>query len=111
MPDRDLATELRRLIRRQAYAIVALALVVVVAVVYFYWTLSSETDRTRSSLCTFLVDLEQRVQSSDDFLKDHPDGIPGVPAATLRASLKNQRATIASLAGLDCPAPPSKGSK
>lgn len=111
MPDSELTRSLRRTIRQQAYAIVALAVAIVAGGAYFYVSLSHETSRTRSALCTFRGDLEQRVNSSQDFLDEHPGGILGIPAASIRTTIANQRATIASLAGLRCPAPPKKGTQ
>lgn len=57
---------------------------------------------THSALCTFKGDLKRRVTDTEQFLKEHPEGIPGVPTATIRRSLDGQRATIRSLASLNC---------
>lgn len=60
------------------------------------------TSSTNGALCTLRHDLEVRVSSSEDFLKDHPDGFAGITAATIRQSLANQKRTIHSLRNLDC---------
>jgi hypothetical protein len=54
------------------------------------------------ALCTLRADLEQRVASSEGFLREHPEGVAGIPARTIRESIANQRRTIAALSGLNC---------
>lgn len=58
--------------------------------------------RTHDALCTLRADLEQRVDSSRDFLKTHPDGIPGIPRATFDQGIANQERTIDALHELGC---------
>lgn len=57
---------------------------------------------TAGALCSLRSDLEQRVRSTEDFLRDHPRGIPGIPVATLKTSLDGQRRTVNALGSLDC---------
>lgn len=58
---------------------------------------------TTAALCTFRFDLQQRVDQSKEFLKENPEGIPGIPAETLRQTIEGQERTIASLDSLHCP--------
>lgn len=60
------------------------------------------TDRNTDALCTLRSDLEKRVANTADFLKNHPKGFAGIPAATLRASAEQQQRTILALSDLDC---------
>jgi hypothetical protein len=53
-------------------------------------------------LCALKQDLIVRVESSRDFLVEHPKGIPGIPASVIRNGIKNQEATLRSLAHLHC---------
>lgn len=62
-----------------------------------------EEVKTTGALCTLRHDLEKRAESSEQFLRDHPHGIPGIPAGVLRTSIANQRSTIRALATLRCP--------
>lgn len=68
-----------------------------------------ESARNTKALCTFRRDLEARAESSEDFLKTHPNGFAGIDAATIRNGLRNQKATIKSLSGLNCPPPETLG--
>jgi hypothetical protein len=54
------------------------------------------------ALCALRGDLENRVRQTDKFLHDHPRGIPGIPAATLRTNANGQRRTIRALSNLRC---------
>lgn len=56
-----------------------------------------------SALCTLRSDLQSRVTSGATFLRQHPKGIAGIPAATLRASINSQQRTIHALASIVCP--------
>jgi hypothetical protein len=58
---------------------------------------------TTLALCALRDDVERRVQSSQNFLAEHPNGIPGIPARTLRDSINNQQRTIDALSILKCP--------
>jgi hypothetical protein len=62
-----------------------------------------ESDRSTAALCSLRRDLEVRVAAGDQFLRDHPHGIPGIPAGTLRTSTDGQRRTINALSNLKCP--------
>jgi hypothetical protein len=79
-------------------ATVALFLSVAGISVYFY----IDASHSRQALCTLRGDLEQRVQSSRDFLRDHPKGIPGIPIATIKQGIDNQQRTIDALSSLSC---------
>ena len=71
----------------------------------FAWEIHSEVVRLQSvetAVCSLRADLRSRVNSTARFLRSHPRGILGVPAATIRASLKSQRATLRSLRALRC---------
>ena len=67
--------------------------------------ISSQADVNTASthaLCVLRDDLKTRVKSSTDFLAMHPDGIPGIPAKTLRDGIHNQQRTISALRTLQC---------
>lgn len=61
-----------------------------------------ESTHTTGALCALRGDLERRVQTSKDFLIDHPNGIPGISRKMILQSLANQEATIHALRGLSC---------
>jgi hypothetical protein len=57
------------------------------------------------SLCTLRADLQRRITQSKDFLVTHPNGIPGIPAGTIRVGIVNQQHTLDALRLLECPKP------
>lgn len=76
--------------------------VISIVVVFAVYKIDTEASNTRHALCTFRGDLERRVQSSRDFLRDHPKGIPGIPSVTIRTGITNQQRTIDALQDLEC---------
>jgi hypothetical protein len=60
------------------------------------------SSQTHAALCTFHDDLRGRYENGVKFLKEHPNGIPGIDAGVIRQSLKGQIATLRSLEQLDC---------
>lgn len=105
----DIATELRRLLMHLTIATAALYAVVIVLIM-FVWidsgakreALQTQTDRTNHALCTLRNDLDRRTIASKEFLREHPEGLPGIPAAVIRTSIQNQEQTIRALATLKC---------
>lgn len=85
------------------YALAAYLILAAGNVTGLVWQYMLAND-TRTSLCAFKGDLERRVEAGEEFLKEHPQGIPGISAATIQNSLSNQRMTIAALesGGLEC---------
>lgn len=59
-------------------------------------------EETNTALCKFRAGLENQVAGSEDFLKENPQGIPGLSAEAIQASIDRQRTTIKSLSDLDC---------
>jgi hypothetical protein len=58
---------------------------------------AAKGDAAHAALCVFVQDLSDRTSNSERFLMEHPNGIPGIPGAVIRNSLKNQQKTLASL--------------
>lgn len=61
-----------------------------------------QSNRNAAALCALRSDLQRRVDSAEQFLIDHPKGIPGIPAATLRQQTVGQQRTIDALKVLRC---------
>jgi len=55
------------------------------------------TFQSTASLCALKGDLHRRVESSQRFLIDHPNGIPGISAKQIKDGIDNQKRTIRSL--------------
>lgn len=97
-PDTKIARDVRRLLR---------VLVVLTAVLYlallglFVWT-RHDASATSHALCALRTDLQTRVQSSRDFLRSNPNGIPGIPVSVIQDSIVNQESSIRALSSLSC---------
>lgn len=85
-----------------------LAVWVTVFTVATGWALREQREQSKSGrdakivLCALKHDLSLRIDSGVSFLKTHPEGLPGVPASTIRNSLRNQQQTLAALGVLRC---------
>jgi hypothetical protein len=69
------------------------------------YVLTSKTDEgteTHEAVCALVADLESRTEGTRLFLGEHPHGIPGIPASSLRESLHNQERTIDALSVVSC---------
>jgi hypothetical protein len=59
--------------------------------------LAREGEQAHDAICALRNDLARRVQTSRDFLKDNPTGIPGLPAAVISRSIRDQDRTVDTL--------------
>lgn len=73
-------------------------LVAVFAIIRTYHV-ASETHR---SACALKVDVSQRIDSAQDFLKRHPQGIDGVSRGDIQLTIANEQRTLHSFRFLDC---------
>lgn len=88
----------------------AIALLAAVASAFSLVALADRTDENRRALlalCALQDDLERRIEAGQQFLLDHPDGIPGIPRTTIEQSLANQAQTLNAIGPYlsDCPRP------
>jgi hypothetical protein len=65
-------------------------------------TINSNQNANTAALCSFKNDLQKRADSGTKFLRTHPNGFPGISAATIRVGIQNQQATLRALSPLDC---------
>lgn len=56
-----------------------------------------------TAICVLKLDLERRVKEGEQFIKERPNGIPGVPITAFKRSIAGQKATIKALAKASCP--------
>jgi hypothetical protein len=99
---RDIQKNLQRL------AVLTVVIFILLGVLTVYVTsvnhaLGVKGDKARIALCAFKHDLQERTKSGEDFLRTHPNGIPGISAAQIQANISLQNRTIKSLSNLDCP--------
>lgn len=64
--------------------------------------IADQATENHTALCSFKLDLQRRVKDTEDYIAEHPNGLAGIPVATIRNSIANQRATIDSLSSLKC---------
>jgi hypothetical protein len=67
--------------------------------------LAKQGARTHTGVCRLRDDLRVRVENSEEFLREHPDGIPGLPAKVIQTGIDGQKRTIRSLRVIG-PCPP-----
>jgi hypothetical protein len=56
----------------------------------------------QQALCAFRNDIVARIAASEQFLEEHPNGIPGISPAMIRTNLRAQRQTVDALSVLNC---------
>lgn len=95
---KEVAVTLNRSLRGLIIATIVLYLVLAVGGILVY----SQGRTTTQALCTFRDDLTLRVVNSIKFLKEHPNGIPGIPPRTILEGIQNQQRTILALKELSC---------
>ena len=105
----DVESDLQRGLRALVIATVTLYIVLLVVGIYFFVDSSNRRTEleevarsTNGALCSLRADMERRVAASEDFLKDNPNGIPGISNEDIQTALANQKRTIDALGNLDC---------
>lgn len=98
------ATQLRRSLRYLTAATLVLALVLLGAGIKVYL----DGRDTKDALCTLRFDLATRALAATAYLKEHPNGAPGIPAKQVLESIYNQQRTIVALKDLNCDKPPQE---
>lgn len=71
--------------------------------------LTRDGKQAHDAICALKGDLAQRINQGRDFLKTHPKGILGIPAATIKEGIDNQQRTLDSLGVVKCTADERKG--
>jgi hypothetical protein len=95
---RDVGREIKRSLAILTAATVVLYLAVAIVGAVSFHSTRVNTD----ALCALRGDLKNRVAASQRFLVDHPAGVAGIPAKTIRDGIKNQQRTIAALKNISC---------
>lgn len=90
----------RSFIGRHSALIGFIACLVIVAGTIGY--VARESARTTHALCALRGDLETRINASTAYLKEHPEGIPGVSPKLIRDGIANQKRTVHALRSLSC---------
>lgn len=105
MPTSELEAKLRSytawLIASVVFGL-ALMFAAMTLMLYTSVSIAGNSAQTHDALCALKLDLEVRHTNGVKFLKDNPDGIPGISAEQIQQSLDNQQSTLDALASLDC---------
>jgi preprotein translocase subunit SecG len=62
-----------------------------------------QSNRNTTAFCALRTDVENRMASSQEFLEEHPNGIPGISAEQIQQSIRAQRSTFRALDVVVCP--------
>lgn len=65
----------------------------------------SDIERVRDAVCNLRDDQIRRVHNTEVFLREHPNGIPGISSELLRVDLRDRRRVVSALEPLKCPPP------
>jgi hypothetical protein len=69
----------------------------ITATVVLYVVLAILTFQSTASMCALKSDQKAQVATSQQFLVDHPQGIPGISVGVLQTGITNRKRTIHSL--------------
>lgn len=89
-------------------AFLAMCLVFVAAVSVLSYVIDSNRGLARDgkeahdAICVLKADYRERIREGVAFLREHPDGIPGIKVGVIKQSVKNQRQTLHALGKVRC---------
>lgn len=89
---------LRRFFRKIIIAFALLGVTMAATVGYVYKT----TQDNKEALCAYRGDLETRIASGEQFLKENPNGIAGISPTLLKTNLANQKRVVQAFSGVNC---------
>ena len=64
--------------------------------------ISERSSQVQAALCAVRQDIQHSVDTTEQFLEDHPEGIPGIPVEILRSQLRERKGTLEALSTLRC---------
>lgn len=64
--------------------------------------LAKQGKQAHDGLCAFKGAEQKRLQTSRQFLRDNPNGIPGIPPSVIFNSISNSEQTVKSLEEIQC---------
>lgn len=93
-----LIAQIKRSLHLLVIATVVLFVVEVASVGYF----ATVAAKNQDALCTLRDDLQVRIDQSNAFLRSHPHGAFGIPAAVIQQQINNSQRSIDALSNLSC---------
>jgi hypothetical protein len=97
-PPAEMLDSIIRTLRVLVIATVVLYLLQFGGYIYIY-VQSAEANK---ALCTFRANLAEEAAASNNFLLEHPEGVPGITPETIREGAHRQETAVTSLSGLSC---------
>lgn len=95
----DTADKINSAVRWLAVSTVVLFLGLIALGTYVYTIASSNND----GLCALRSEAKDRLEGTQKYLKEHPEGFPGITRAEIIKGLEGPKRTIRALKGLNCP--------
>lgn len=106
MTDESVGDQLKAGLKHLTWATLGLFACLLALAAFVFFDAKSRSQsiarESRTALCTFRGDLIQRVQTSEAFLRQHPEGILGIPPRVIQQGIDDQRRTIRALGNLRC---------
>lgn len=93
---------IRRRQRETNVLLTAVLIVLLAAGAYQFAHVNPQNADTTSALCSLRDNIASRAADSQDFLKKHPHGIPGITPAVIEAGVKRDENAVEALSGLPC---------
>jgi hypothetical protein len=100
--DTDIGTQIKSGLKWLRRATVVLYLAVIGVTGYGYVTLQNVVADNKQALCAFRDNIERAAEDSEEFLRENPDGIPGLTPKVIQAGIDRQGDALKALSGLDC---------
>lgn len=95
----DVAKSLRRTLR---VLIVATLVLYIIMISFMIWTWSTG-HTSKNALCAIRLNAQVQLDQGKEFLKDHPNGLPGLASPDdLQNNIDNYSATVTALSNLNC---------
>lgn len=103
----DPAIHTAKELRRDLRILIALTVVLYIVVVGIAGYTYIQGQRNTKALCTIRANAADRVEQTQSFLQDHPNGFGGISPLDLRRSLATYQNTVRALQEVDCPPSPT----
>jgi len=84
-------------------AAVALGIgLVLVGIAVGVWKVYDLADNAHKAICALRADRIQSIEDAQQFLRKHPDGIPGITRRDIQRSIDQQEVTVRAFRFADC---------
>lgn len=81
---------------------VGLLMMAMAWIMYQNRQLAKQGKEAHDAICTLKDDYRRRIDTSSQWLEQHPEGVPGIEPSVIQNSISNQIATLRALDDVDC---------